>query len=152
MHEVRVGIGEVRVAQGDSMLSTYGVGSCVVIILFDPVQKMCGLAHCLLPEGNEISTRYPRGAIEDLLRQMIEKKSLHANIVAKVIGGATMFEGFARHQIGKRNVMETRKECDRLKIPIIAEDVFGNWGRTICCNARTGEVTVRSFKHGVKVL
>jgi chemotaxis protein CheD len=152
MHEVRVGIGEVKVAQGDIVLSAYGVGSCVVVVLFETVKRLCGFAHCLLPEGDEASTKYPRGAIGELLRQMIAEGAMHADIVAKVIGGATMFEGFAKHQIGKRNVLETRKECDRVNIPIIAEDVFGNWGRTILCNAQTGEVTVRSFKHGSKVL
>ncbi|MBN2620314.1 chemotaxis protein CheD [candidate division WOR-3 bacterium] len=152
MHEVRVGIGEVKVAQGDIILSAYGVGSCVVIVLFDTAKRLCGFAHCLLPEGDATSTKYPRGAIGELLRQMIAKGAVHADIVAKVIGGATMFEGFAKHQIGKRNVLEARKECDRINIPIIAEDVFGNWGRTISCNAQTGEVIVRSFKHGSKVL
>ena len=152
MHEVRVGIGEVQVVQGDIILSAYGVGSCVVIVLFDPVRRLCGLAHCLLPDGSEKSTKYPRGAIEVLFHEMIERGAVQSNIVAKVIGGATMFEGFAKHQIGKRNVLQTRKECDRIQIPIIAEDVFGNWGRTIFCNAQTGEVTVRSFKHGEKVL
>lgn len=152
MQEIRVGIGEVKIAQGNVLLSAYGVGSCVVIVLFDPAIKVCGLAHCLLPEGDKTSTKYPRGAIEELLRRMTGRGAVQEGIVAKIIGGATMFEGFARHQIGKRNVLETRKECDRANIPIIAEDVFGNWGRTIFCNAQTGEVTVRSFKHGEKVL
>jgi chemotaxis protein CheD len=152
MAEVRVGIGEIKVAQGDVTMSAYGVGSCVVIVLYDPVKKICGLAHCLLPTGDPDSTKYPCGAIHALLDEMQQRGTFRGDLVAKIIGGATMFEGFAKHQIGKRNVLETRKECEREDIQIIAEDVFGNWGRTIFCNAHTGEVRVRSFKHGEKVL
>jgi len=152
MQEVRVGIGEVKVARGEVLLCAYGVGSCVVIVLYDPLQRVSGLAHCLLPEGEENCTKYPCGAIRVLIQQMIEQGAVRPNFVAKIIGGATMFEGFAKHQIGKRNVLQTRKECERENIQIIAEDVFGNWGRTIFCNAQTGEVRIRSFKHGEKVL
>ena len=150
--EERVGIGEVKVAQGEVTLSAYGVGSCVVIVLYDPVRRICGLAHCLLPEGDPDCTKYPCGAIRTLLARMERLGAAHGDLVAKIIGGATMFEGFAKHQIGKRNVLETRKECERKNIPIIAEDVFGNWGRTIFCEAQSGEVRVRSFKHGEKIL
>ena len=147
-----MGIGEVKIAQGEIKLAAFGVGSCIVIILYDETQKIGGLAHCLLPFGNDSSLKYPRNAITDMLKRMLERGALREKIVAKIVGGATMFEGFERHAIGKRNVIKTREELNKLDIPIIAEDVFGNWGRSISFNLDSGEVKVRSYRHGEKKL
>jgi len=142
----------VRTEQGQVKLSAFGVGSCIVIMLYDETKKVGGLAHCLLPFGNDSSLKYPRNAIDEMLKQMSQMGASRDRIVAKIVGGATMFEGFERHAIGKRNVTKTREELNKLDIPIIAEDVFGNWGRSISFNVESGEVKVRSYRHGEKVL
>jgi len=152
MNEEKVGIGEVKIEQGKVRLSAFGVGSCIVIMLYDETKKIGGLAHCLLPFGNDNSFKYPRNAIAEMLEQMSLMGASQSNIVAKLVGGATMFEGFERHAIGKRNVIKTREELNKLDIPIIAEDVFGNWGRSISFNIYSGEVRVRSYRHGEKIL
>lgn len=152
MKENKVGIGEVKVAQGEVLLSAYGVGSCVVIILYDTEKKIGALGHCLLPEGDGDSCKYPQGALQRILEKMLTMGTMREKLVAKIVGGATMFEGFARHEIGKRNVKQARAELEKLDIPVIAEDVFGNWGRTVLFRVDNGEVKVRSFRHGEKVL
>lgn len=152
MSERKVGIGEVKVDQGDVTLSAYGVGSCVVIILYDAEKKIGGLAHCLLPSGNAESLRYPKGAIAEMIKQMSKMGVRHDKIVAKILGGAAMFEDFGRHTIGRRNVAQAIEELSKLNIPIIAEDVFGNWGRSVFFNLFNGDVKVRSVKHGEKIL
>jgi len=152
MNEKKVGIGEVKIEQGEVKLSAFGVGSCIVIMLYDETRKIGGLAHCLLPFGGDSSLKYPRNAIAEMLLQMSQRGASRDNIVAKIVGGATMFEGFERHAIGKRNVVKTREELNKLDIPIIAEDVFGNWGRSISFNLESGEVKVRSYRHGEKIL
>jgi chemotaxis protein CheD len=150
--EKRVGIGEVMIAQADTVLSAYGVGSCVVIILYEPTQKVGGLAHILLPVGPSDNTKYPRGAIAELCRRF-DRIGVNAEfVIAKIVGGATMFEGFQQHAIGNRNVNQTREELNRLGIRIVAEDVFGTWGRTILFYVSDGRVIVKSFKHGEKIL
>lgn len=152
MDESRVGIGEVKVAQGEVLLSAYGVGSCVVIILYDAERKIGGLGHCLLPVGDGESCKYPQGALRRIIEEMMSMGTARSRLVAKIIGGATMFEGFSRHEIGKRNVKHAREELEKLNIPVIAEDVFGNWGRTVLFYVESGAVRVRSFKHGEKIL
>ena len=151
-NEVRVGIGEVQVRQGNDVLVAYGVGSCVVIMLYDEAKQIGGLAHCLLPSGNKNSLKYPKGAIEEIVRQMslfgVEKKQ----IVAKIVGGATMFNGFERHAIGRRNIKRAREELEKHDIPIIAEDVLGTWGRSVFFNILNGEVRINSYRHGNKIL
>lgn len=152
INEQRVGIGEVKVAQGKLKLVASGVGSCIVIMLYDETKRIGGLAHCLLPFGGDMSLKYPRNAIAEMLRQMLFRGASKGNAVAKIAGGATMFEGFKRHGIGKRNVAKAREELKRLDIPIVAEDVLGNWGRSISFNLDNGEIKVRSYRHGEKIL
>ena len=152
MESVRVGIGEMKVEEGDARLVAYGIGSCVAIIMYDPVLKVGAFAHCLLPSGDGPEFKYPRNAINAMLKSMIEKGVQRKRIIAKIIGGATMFEGFERHGIGKRNVIQSRKILEELGIPIVAEDVFGNYGRSVDFNLATGEIRVRSYLHGEKVL
>jgi chemotaxis protein CheD len=152
MVEKKVGIGEVKVDQGDVVLSAYGVGSCVVIMLYETESKIGGLAHCLLPFGDGQSLKYPKEAIAEMIRQMIKFGARRDKIVAKIVGGATMFEGFEKHAIGKRNVLQAREELNKSDILIIAEDVFGNWGRSIFFRIDNGEVMIKSFKHGEKLL
>ncbi len=151
-HELRVGIGEVQVKQGDQILVAYGVGSCVVIMLYDEEKRIGGLAHCLLPSGNKNSLKYPKGAIEEIVRQMSILGVRKNSIVAKIVGGATMFNGFERHAIGRRNIKRARDELEKHNIPIIAEDVFGTWGRSIFFNILNGEVRINSYRHGNKIL
>lgn len=151
-NELRVGIGQVQVEQGDQVLVAYGVGSCVVIILYDAETRIGGLAHCLLPSGNKNNLKYPRGAIKEIIRQMSARGAKKDTLVAKIVGGATMFEGFERHGIGMRNIKRTREELEKLEIPIIAEDVFGTWGRSVFFHVLNGEVHINSYRHGNKVL
>jgi chemotaxis protein CheD len=152
MTEKRVGIGEIRVEQGSSILSAYGIGSCVVIILYDEEKKVGGLAHCLLPFGDEANLKCPRGAIAEALKQMSKMGARLHKIVAKIIGGAMMFGYFEKYAIGKKNVAQARKELQRLQIPVIAEEVFGNWGRSVVFKLENGEVEVKSFRHGNRII
>ncbi len=152
MTEIKVGIGEVRVEKGDVVLSAYGVGSCVVLVFYEKEKKVGGLAHILLPGGNEESPKNPGGAVKELLRRFAEMGIEKEKIVAKIAGGATMFKEFNQSSIGKRNVMETKAILQKLGIPIVGEDVLGERGRTIFFNLKNGEVRVRSYRHGEKIL
>ncbi|MEO0160894.1 MAG: chemotaxis protein CheD [candidate division WOR-3 bacterium] len=150
--ELRVGIGEVKVVRGDAILSAYGVGSCVVLVFYEYQTRTGGLAHILLPHGVDGSFKHPRGAIEELLRRFAELGVEKSKIVAKIVGGATMFGELLQNSVGPRNVNETREELKRHSIPIVGEDVLGNWGRTVFFNVQTGEVLIKSYRYGEKVI
>jgi|UniRef100_A0A7V3VUG1 chemotaxis protein CheD len=151
-NEIRVGIGEVKIAQGDVILSAYGVGSCVVLLLYDPQTKTGGLAHILLPYGADGSFKHPKGAIEELLRQFSQLGIDKRRIVAKITGGSKMFGELIQSSIGERNVKETKEQLTKHSIPLVAEDVYGNWGRTVFFNLNNGEVLIRSYRQGEKVI
>jgi len=152
MIEKKVGIGEFQVAEGDIVLVSYGIGSCVVIILYDTEKKVGGLAHVLLPFDNSENTKCPKGAINKILAEMSLRGTNKKDLVAKIIGGSTMFNGFEKKSIGKRNVFKTKEVLERYGIPIIAEDVLGNHGRNVFFNLADGKVFVKSYKYGNKTL
>ena len=72
-------------------------------------------------------------------------------IRAKLAGGANMFPDISRSDhIGKRNVDAAKKALTELRIPLIAEDTGGTYGRTIVLDTATGKLKVRSLARGEK--
>lgn len=146
--EHRVRIAHLAVERGSARLITVGLGSCVAIAIHDPLAKVGGLAHVLLPEGEPRSgsegARFASSAVPLLLREM---RSLGATgpFVAKLAGGARLFGSMlATSAVGDRNVEASRAALGRARVPIVAQDVGGETGRTVTFDVDSGTLTVRS--------
>ncbi|OHB28656.1 MAG: hypothetical protein A2X84_06305 [Desulfuromonadaceae bacterium GWC2_58_13] len=152
----RVGISEFRVARAPAILVSYGLGSCLGIVLYDPRLQLGGLAHTLLPGdrpgGRELRpAKHVEGAIRLMVGELLAAGSELQNLTAKLAGGANMFEAqnpAAEDRIGSRNINAGRQVLERLGIPVIAEDVGGHHGRTIELDLATGLLRVRSLRIG----
>ena len=108
-----------------------GLGSCVGIAIRDPVTKIGGLAHIMLPDSTTIRNssqniaKFADTGIDELVRQMEKLGARKARMVAKIAGGATMFTFQGRNdmmQVGERNVQAVKKKLKEINIPILAED------------------------------
>jgi len=55
MVETIIGMGEIATGFAGDTLTALGLGSCVCVILYDPVAKIAGAAHVMLPDST-IST------------------------------------------------------------------------------------------------
>ena len=148
---VQVGIAELAVSEGDDTLKSYGLGSCLAIALYDPDSDIGGLAHVMLPDGDAVENsdekpgKYADTAIRALLRRMVERGASYTSVEAKIAGGSDMFEFESFDEsVGKRNVDAAKEELEKLGVPLIAEDVGGNYGRTIEFTPGTGTVVVRT--------
>lgn len=160
MREIIVRVSDLRVASGDSMLTTVGLGSCVAIALYDDVAKVAGLAHVLLPspslarvEGR--AGKVPHTAVPALLAEMQAQGASVRRITARLAGGASMFATLATPgtiQMGERNIVATRAVLAQHDIPVTAEAVGGTHGRTVRLHAATGRVEVSSVRHGIEHL
>lgn len=74
------------------------------------------------------------------------------NIVAKIAGGASMFNFSDKtmiSDIGKRNTEAVKQSLKLHKITILAEETGGNKGRTMIIDSNNGEVTIRIIGKGV---
>jgi len=154
-----VEIADFKVAKNSAVLETTSLGSCVGIVLYDPVNKIGGLAHILLPDSSisKAQTSSPAKFADTGIRAMIEemiKLGGQKNCFrAKIAGGANMFESVLPDPcmaIGERNVEAVKKVLAEEKIPIVGEDTGKNYGRTLIFYIETGKVIVKSAQYGTK--
>jgi chemotaxis protein CheD len=156
--EVVVDIADFAVAGGDAVLVTAGLGSCVALALHDPSTGIAGLAHILLPStGTGPPSIHPAKYADTGVPLLVDEMHRHGAsgpIVARLAGGARMFAALLSSGInmGQRNIEATRSALERLGIPIVAEDVGGEYGRSVRVAASTGAMTVRSLVGGDREL
>ncbi len=153
---VQVGISELVVSDGDDTLKSYGLGSCVAIALYDRDSDIGGLAHSMLPNGDEAENsdikpgKYADTAIRALLRRMVEQGASYTSVEAKLAGGSDMFEFESFGDgVGNRNVAAAKEELEKLGVPLVAEDVGGEHGRTVEFTPGTGDLTVKTADEDV---
>ncbi|WP_424765770.1 chemotaxis protein CheD [Paenibacillus sp. sgz302251] len=156
---VKVGMADLNIATDGEILKTTGLGSCVGLALFDPIRKVAGMAHVMLPssdiarETNINFAKYADTAIPELLERMIAAGAVVERMRAKMAGGAQMF-AMSGHsdslRIGPRNVESCILMLDRFKIPILGQDTGGSFGRTIEFDSVSGMLSIRSVQFGTK--
>lgn len=153
-----VGVGEFSIAQFPHVLMTPALGSCVGLALWDRAKQRGGMAHVMLPSRSDTaasgdSTRFASVAVPAMAQRLARLGSPVKRLVAKLAGGAAMFRGESGlATIGERNVAEVRDQLALLGIPIVAEDVGGNYARTIELHLDTGLLLVRSYLYGIHEL
>ena len=155
-----VRVADLQVAIAGEVLITVGLGSCVAIVFYDPVARVGGMAHILLPspalarsDGNP--AKFPQTAVPRLLELMANAGASPRRITGRLAGGASMFAALAAPgtiQMGERNVVASRQVLDGLGIPLVAEAVGGDYGRTVRLRVSTGTVEISSLAHGNHIL
>lgn len=155
---IKVGMANLKVSRSPNVLTTLGLGSCIGVALYDPVKKIGGLSHVMLPDIMAVKVRTNRAkfvntSIEEMLIEMERLGASRTRVKAKLIGGAHMFE-FAKpgllFDVGKRNVDMAREELKKRKIRIVSEDVGEDFGRSVELELETGVVKIRTIAHGEK--
>jgi len=148
-----IGLGEMRVMKGQSaVLSCIGLGSCIALCAYDPVTKVGGIAHMVLPtSGNEdkkqISPKYVDTGVPLLFQEMSQQGAIKSRLVIKAAGGAQMLSipgSNGRLNVGERNIAELKLALAREGRQASATDVGGTRGRTLKLFLGTGKVIVRT--------
>ena len=146
--------GERRIGEGKTVLSVLGLGSCVVVVLYDREARIGGLAHILLPDPShsqqrQIPWRFATTAVPALLAELETAGANRRRITARIVGGAGMLPELVPPdgiRIGERNVAAARSALARHGIEIVAEDVGGDNGRSLRFHLEDGRVRVT--RHG----
>ncbi|MGI5962454.1 MAG: chemotaxis protein CheD [Lawsonibacter sp.] len=145
-----VGIADMKMAQSSGELITYALGSCVGICLYDPLIKLAALIHIMLPlnmePGRKSTMKYADTGIRETLRQMEMWGAKRSRIVAKIAGGAKMFEipgSKSLGNIGQRNIESVHLILKQEGIRLLKEDVGGTTARTLQFDAATGQGLIR---------
>lgn len=154
--EIKVGIADMNIAYPPDKIMTIGLGSCVGILLYDKFKSLGGLVHIMLPDSTQFRDiknplKFADLGIPLLIEKMEKEGSSKRNLIAKIAGGASMFNFSDKSMIsdiGKRNGEAVVRKLDELKIPIISSDLGGNKGRTMIADVSTGKVTIRIVGQG----
>lgn len=158
---IKVGMADLKVCKAPDGLITLGLGSCVGIALRDPLTQVGGLAHIMLPDSKAIVTsnsnkeKFADTGIEELVRQMVAMGANKNRLVAKIAGGATMFQIQSRSdimKIGERNVQATIAKLKELNISLLAQDTGANYGRTVTFYPESGDFHIRSIGKDNKII
>lgn len=157
--EVNVGISDMKIVNVPEGLISYALGSCVGICILDKAAQIAGMAHIMLPynsNGDKTNVfKYADTGIEEMIRQMEYLGALRSRMVAKIAGGAKMFDIKASStigSIGERNIAATKETLQKLRVKLFAEDVGENYGRTIIFDSSSGNLTIKSFGKNLKVI
>lgn len=157
---IKVGMADLNICKSPDMITTLGLGSCVGITLYDPVTKIGGLAHVMLPDSTQIRNnsniaKFADTGIDELLRRVVAAGADKKRLVAKIAGGAKMFAVTGTSEMGRigdRNAEASRKKLAELGIRILVDETGENYGRTIELYCETGEFHIKAVGKPVKVM
>lgn len=151
MAPVVVGIGECAVSDDpEATLVTYALGSCIAVAIFDPVLRVGGLLHYMLPDSSldeEKASRRPcmfaDTGIPMLFQRAYQLGAVRSRLEVAVMGGAQVMDASETFNIGKRNHLALRKIFWRVGILVRSEDVGGTQSRTVRLEMSSGRIIIR---------
>lgn len=150
--KLTVGIADMKMLQGEGILITYALGSCIGLCFHDPRLRLGALLHIMLPlnmeTGRSHPLKYADTGIKETLRAMESRGALRSRITVKIAGGAKMFEVSGNGglgNIGQRNIESVHAVLKRENIRLLAENVGGTVARTLLFDVVTGQGCIRSY-------
>ena len=157
---IKVGMADLKTGRAPDILTTLGLGSCIGIALWDPATKIGGLAHVMLPDSTKIRNntniaKFADTGIVELVRQMEAMGVQKRRLVAKIAGGARMFEvsgATSVGNIGEKNAIASKQKLKELGIPILAADTGLNYGRTVELNCSNGDYVIKAVGKPIKTI
>lgn len=158
---IKVGMADLKVCKSPDGVTTLGLGSCVGIAIRDPVLKVGGLAHIMLPDSTAIKGgesnphKFADLGIAELVKQLEAMGAKRSRMTAKLAGGAMMFAFQNKSdlvRVGDRNVEAAKKTLQKLQIPVLAEDTGETYGRTVIFYPETGDYVIRAVGKPEKVI
>lgn len=157
---IKVAMADLKVAKAPDSLTTLGLGSCIGLTLYDPVSKVGGLVHYMLPDSTKLRNnsnvaKFGDTGIQELYNKMLNAGANPKRLVAKIAGGAKMFEianDSPVGNVGERNSEMAKIMLRKLGIPLKASDVGLNYGRTVVLDCDTGDYLIKSVGKTEKVI
>lgn len=152
-----IGLGEMRTSReaGDTLVC-YGLGSCVGVMLYDPVSHVGGMVHVVLPDsqlgrGGDQPGKFADTGIPALLDEVLKLGAVRSRLKVRMAGGARMLNVLSssgKLDIGARNSEAARTALAKANLALAAEDCGGTYGRTVQLFVGTGRVLVSTVGRG----
>ena len=148
---VVVGVGDMAVSNVQHVtLSTFALGSCIGVVIYDPIARAGGLLHLMLPDStlaadraNKKPAMFADTGIPQLFSALVGIRAERNRVNILVAGGACVLSGPDQFKIGERNIAATRKLLAAYGCRARQEDVGGTVNRTIHLDIATGVVRLK---------
>ncbi|GAB4239417.1 MAG: chemotaxis protein CheD [Deltaproteobacteria bacterium] len=152
-----VGVADLQVSRNpEDSIVTYSLGSCVGVCIYDPVARVGGILHYMLPEsgispGKAVSNPYMFAdtGIPALFRKAYALGAVKERITVRCAGGAQILDAAGLFNVGKRNVLELRRILWRNGVMLGASDLGGTVNRTVALEIATGVISLKISGQGV---
>lgn len=131
---VHVVQGEFHVSADPTVVFTTILGSCVAACLHDPVTRVGGMNHFLLPGGDGEGepaggVRYGVHAMELLVNGLLRAGARRDRLEARLFGGARMLEGLT--DVGHQNADFAERFLRQEHIALSGASLRGERGRRV---------------------
>jgi chemotaxis protein CheD len=151
-HKIVVGIADLAVSNNPNViLTTYSLGSCLGVAIYDPAVQVGGMLHLMLPDssidpakGAAQPAMFVDTGLPALFRAAYELHADKRRIRIYIAGGAQVMDNSGFFNIGKRNYEALTNLLQSHGLRIQAEQVGGLVNRTLCLCLRTGEVSLKT--------
>jgi chemotaxis protein CheD len=143
--------GEYYVTRRNMVLVTV-LGSCVAACIRDKTNGIGGMNHFMLPKSTHekggwvsASARYGAYAMEVMINQILKQGAKRENLEAKVFGGGAVLKNMHAMSVGDDNAKFALEYLRKERIPVIAEDLLGEFPRKVYFFPTTGKVLVKKL-------
>ena len=133
------------------ILTTYSLGSCVAVCLYDPVVHIGGMLHYQLPNSNVDKDKAEKRpfmfgdtGLQILVDKIISMGASKKRLQVKIAGAARMQTGPDGFDIGRRNYLAARRNLWLKGLFIDAEDIGGSSPRNMYMDMTDGTVIIKS--------
>jgi chemotaxis protein CheD len=158
--KIVVGVGGMAVSNNQAMiLTTYSLGSCLGVTIYDPITRAGGLLHAMLPDSTINVTKavdqpamFVDTGVSALFRAAYTLKAEKRRVQICVAGGAQFLDKSGVFNIGQRNMTAFTRLLDLHGLNIDAQDVGGLVSRTIHLYLNTGEVRMKSSNQPEEII
>lgn len=143
-----VGVSDMKLSntEGDQVV-TFALGSCIGIAIYDPVAKVGGILHYMLPQSKIDSKKaelnpfmFGDTGIPLFFKSAYELGAAKGRLRVVMAGGAAVIDMKDRFNIGKRNITIARKLFWKNNILIDSEHVGDSISRTLYLDISSGRV------------
>lgn len=149
---VIIGVGDLAVSNNPQVtLSTYALGSCVGLVVYDPVVKTGGILHLMLPDSTISPDKaaaqpamFADTGLPAFFKALAGLKGDRNRMRMYVAGGAAVLSGADTFKIGDRNLAAVKRYLQSTGGNVVAHDTGGTINRTVHLDVATGMMSLKT--------
>lgn len=146
---VVINVGDMKVGRNGELLVTHALGSCLGLMVYDPVLRVGGLLHAMLPlsrinqqKAQANPFMFVDTGVPALFKALYELGGQKKRMIVKAAGCGNPLGKNEMFKIGQRNYTVLKKLLWKNNVLLESEDVGGDRSRTVYFDLSTGRTII----------